>query len=92
MALDFDTPRTDPADADPIESLEALAPARNSLADILEDDDPETLDLGGLDPVMEELQIHVVPPRRDEFTCQSCFMIKHRAQRAAGGSCHECTD
>ena len=87
MALDFDTPRPDLADMDPLESLESLAAAQTPKLEDLSEDDRETLEMPGLDPVLDERQIIVIPVRRDEFTCQSCFMIKHRAQRAA-----ECSD
>ena len=91
LAIDFDTPRIDTADRDPVESLESLAAAQTPRLEDLSEDDTETLEIAGLEPVLEELQIIVIPVRRDEFTCQSCFMIKHRAQRAAGDSCLECS-
>lgn len=92
LALDFDTPRIDTADRDPVESLESLVAAQTPRPEDLSEDDTETLEMPGLEPVLEELQIIVIPVRRDEFTCQSCFMIKHRAQRASGGNCRECAD
>lgn len=91
LALDYDTPRIDAADRDPVKSLESLAAAQTPRLEDLSEDDTETLDIPGMAPVLEELQIIVIPLRRDEFTCQRCFMIKHRAQRAAGGNCRECT-
>lgn len=92
MALDFDTPRIDTSDVDPVESLELLAAAQTSVLEDLSEDDTETLEMPGLDPVLEELQIIIIPVRRDEFTCGSCFMIKHRAQRVGVDTCRECAD
>ena len=92
MALDYDTPRIDTADRDPVESLESLAAAQIPRLEDLSEDDAETLDIAGLEPVLEELQIIVIPVRRDEFTCQSCFMIKHLAQRVGVDTCRECAD
>ena len=47
-----------------------------------EDDDDVVLDLGRGDDKAEALVEKVVPPQANEFTCRSCFLVKHRSQLA----------
>lgn len=86
MATDYDEPRVKAEDQPANESLEALQVQRSATSqaptiDVDESDTAEGFDLPGaiLD---EELLISVIPARADEFTCMSCFLIKHRTQLA----------
>ena len=84
MATDYDAPRTSLETEEPAEqSLEALKARRAEAASDLGDDlDPfeSDLDVPGLDLADEELQVRVLPKQEDEFTCLSCFLVKHRSQ------------
>jgi hypothetical protein len=86
MATDYDEPRVKPEDMPANESLEAIQAQRSSTTqtaaiDTEDVDTAEGFDLPGaiLD---EELQIQVIPIQADEFTCMSCFLVRHRTQLA----------
>ncbi|GAB3550708.1 DUF4193 domain-containing protein [Arthrobacter tumbae] len=86
MATDYDAPRVREEDQPANESLEALkaqrsASTQNSAIDADETDTAEGLDLPGA-VLEEELQIQVIPEQQDEFTCMSCFLVRHRSQLA----------
>ena len=98
MATDYDEVRSDVKESQE-RSLEALqsanAPDARSVVSDLEESD--ALDSGltpGGEIVSEELIVQVVPQAADEFTCYSCFLVKHRSQlaREEGGHsyCIEC--
>ena len=46
----------------------------------------------GADLSGEELTVRVVPKQLDEFTCMSCFLVRHRSQLANEKKmiCKEC--
>jgi hypothetical protein len=85
MAPDYDAPRTRD-DEQGTESLDALkdnrSAGRAALLDVEEADTAEGHELPGADLSGEELQITVIPVQADEFTCASCFLVRHRAQKA----------
>ncbi|MGG5170649.1 DUF4193 domain-containing protein [Pseudarthrobacter sp. J1738] len=86
MATDYDAVRSDVAEIQN-ESLEALKSAGSSDARsvVLELDEADTTDgveLPGADLSGEELTVVVIPERPDEFTCYSCFLVRHRSQIA----------
>lgn len=96
MAQDYDAPRISIED-DPEDSAAAVAPrARNATA-VLDPEDIDTaegIELPGADLSAEELTYEVIPVQVDEFTCYSCFLVRHRSQLArekAGASyCRDC--
>jgi hypothetical protein len=96
MATDYDEPRI--KDEDREESLEGMAAQRASaqtaILELDENDTAEGIDLPGADLSGEELTIHVIPPQHDEFTCMSCFLVKHRSQKVRESNglafCREC--
>ena len=45
-----------------------------------EDEDDVILDFGSGDDASESLVEKVIPPQPNEFTCRSCFLLKHRSQ------------
>ena len=57
-------------------------------------DNPSSFDLPGADLSDLELDVVVLPAQQDEFTCMSCFLVKHRSQldheEAIGPICKEC--
>ncbi len=85
MATDYDEVRTDVKESQD-RSLEALQSANASDARtvVLELDEADGLDLDGPggEFIAEELVIQVVPQASDEFTCYSCFLVRHRSQLA----------
>ena len=83
MATDYDAPRRrmdDEIETDSLEGLKAAEVAGSSMDDdgeIVEPVEPPTQDLSG-----EELNVEVKPRQDDEFTCASCFLVRHRSQIA----------
>ncbi len=57
-------------------------------------DNPSNFDLPGADLSDLELDVVVLPAQQDEFTCMSCFLVKHQSQLdhegASGPICKEC--
>jgi hypothetical protein len=51
----------------------------------LELDEADGLDRAGVpggEFIAEELTVQVIPQAEDEFTCNSCFMVRHLSQIA----------
>ena len=98
MATDYDEVRSDVKESQD-RSLEALqaANAPDAKRVVTELDESDSLDEGhtpGGEIVSEELIVQVVPQGKDEFTCASCFLVRHRSQltRESNGQsyCIEC--
>lgn len=85
MATDYDELRTDVKESQE-NSLEALKSANtpDARSVVQELDEADTSD--GLTPggefIAEELVVQVIPQAEDEFTCWSCFLVRHRSQKA----------
>jgi Domain of unknown function (DUF4193) len=85
MATDFDATRKgeNELDEDPLEELTAT---RDSAQDAVVDEDEaaaaDGFELPGADLSGEELTVRVLPAQADEFTCASCFLVRHRSQVA----------
>src|ERR1700752_3642884 len=78
---DYDAPRVSDAEAQDPSSLRELAPNLPATSTTASDDDPNDVaffELPGADLSGEELSVTVIPQRRDEFTCSSCFLVQHR--------------
>ncbi len=97
VATDYDEVRSDVAESRNA-SLEALrsanAPdARSVVRELDEADTSEGVELPGADLSGEELTVTVVPQKDDEFTCYSCFLVRHRSQLASEKAGHAyCAD
>ncbi|SDL58387.1 protein of unknown function [Arthrobacter sp. ov407] len=94
MAADYDEVKPDLAESRNA-SLEALKEANSPDARsvVMELDETETVDgveLPGADLSGEELVIQVIPQAQDEFTCFSCFLVRHRSQIASEKNGHRC--
>lgn len=96
MATDYDAPRKndDEVNEDSIEELKNRSTNRQSA--VVDEDEAEAaegFELPGADLSDEELQVRVLPAQSDEFTCASCFLVRHRSQvaRQDGGLLY-CTD
>lgn len=85
MATDYDAPRKSEEDLgeDSLEDLKARRPdTPTAVVDEDESDLAAAYELPGADLSGEELLVQVVPPQADEFTCSSCFLVRHRSQIA----------
>ena len=83
MATDYDAPRkTDDESGE--DSIEELKGRRSeAAAPTVDEDEAEAADsyeLPGADLSGEELSVRDLPRQADEFTCASCFLVKHRSQ------------
>jgi hypothetical protein len=85
MATDYDAPRKTDEDTaeDSIEELKNRRNDKNSgKVDEDETEAAESFELPGADLSHEELTVRVLPRQADEFTCASCFLVRHRSQLA----------
>lgn len=57
-----------------------------AFTDVLIDDDElaaaDSFDLPGADLSSEEISVQILAAQADEFTCASCFLVRHRSQIA----------
>ena len=85
MAADYDEVRSDVKESQE-SSLEALksANAPDARSVVLDLDQADGLDQDGPggEFISEELTVQVIPQANDEFTCYSCFLVRHRSQIA----------
>ena len=86
VATDYDEVRSDVKESQD-RSLEALqsanAPdARSVVSELDESDALDDAMTPGGEIVAEELIVQVIPQAADEFTCYSCFLVRHRSQLA----------
>lgn len=85
MATDYDAPRKNEDDVSE-ESIEELKNRRSDSQSAVVDEDEaeaaEGFELPGADLSDEQLQVTVLPAQDDEFTCASCFLVRHRSQVA----------
>lgn len=92
-STDYDAPRQSVAEDDSLEELQARRAAPSSaVVDIDENDLADAYVLPGADQLDEELTLTVIPMQVDEFRCESCFLVRHRNQRARPGRdiCADC--
>lgn len=96
MATDYDAPRKSEDESESIEALKERVPDnRSGSVDVEDADNPTSFELPGADLSDVELDVVVLPPQDDEFTCTSCFLVKHRSQLSAQSTkgapvCKEC--
>lgn len=85
MATDYDAPRKQDENNDE-SSIEELNAHRSEMQSGAVDEDEnaaaESFELPGADLSNEELNVVVLPAQDDEFTCASCFLVRHRSQIA----------
>jgi hypothetical protein len=92
VATDYDEVRSDVKESQQ-NSLEALqsANAPDARSVVLELDEADALDGAGIpggEFIAEELTVQVIPQAEDEFTCYSCFLVRHRSQIALQKGAH----
>ena len=95
MATDYDAPRKNDDDgSESIEGLKERTPDKTT--GVIDDDadNPGSFELAGQDLSDLDLDVVVLPPQVDEFTCVECFLVKHRSQldheTKLGAICREC--
>lgn len=85
VATDYDAPRKQDEENNE-ESIEELNAHRSEMQSGAVDEDEnaaaESFELPGADLSNEELNVVVLPAQDDEFTCASCFLVRHRSQIA----------
>ncbi|WP_442543672.1 DUF4193 domain-containing protein [Arthrobacter sp. KN11-1C] len=86
MATDYDELRNDVKESQD-SSLEALQSAnkpdaQSVIRELHETDALDDAMVPGGEFVNEELVVQVIPQAEDEFTCSSCFLVRHRSQIA----------
>jgi hypothetical protein len=91
MATDYDAPRKSDDDTESIEAIKERGPDKQT-GDI---EDPDGADGFSIpDVVSEDLDVVVLPPQEDEFTCVECYIVKHHSlisrKTKAGPVCTEC--
>ncbi len=94
MATDYDAPRKSDEEAESIEALKERGSAKGASSIDSEDADNPSFNIGGSDLSDVELDVVVLPQQDDEFTCVSCFLVRHRSQMDhqtdLGPICAEC--
>jgi hypothetical protein len=92
MATDYDAPRKADDDTESIEAIKERVPAKSAASDTEDTDSGDSFSIP--DVVSEDLEVVVLPPQEDEFTCSSCFIVKHRSlvsrKTKHGPVCTEC--
>ena len=95
MATDYDAPRKTDEETDSIQALQERVPDKMSGVVDADDADNPGFELPGQDLADLDLDVVVLPPQADEFTCVSCFLVKHRSQldhqEKLGPVCAECS-
>jgi uncharacterized protein (DUF885 family) len=78
MATDYDAPRKNDDDTESIEAIKERIPDQlTGSVDVDEADAAEGFAIP--DVVAEDLDVVVLPPQDDEFTCTECFIVKHHS-------------
>lgn len=80
MATDYDAPRKTDEDTESIQALQERVPDKMSGVVDVDDSDNASFELGGSDLSDIDLDVVVLPPQADEFTCTNCFLVKHQSQ------------
>lgn len=94
MATDYDAPRKNDEDTESIQALQERVPDKLSSVVDVDEGDTTGYELDGQDLSDLELDVVVLPPQADEFTCVNCFLVKHQSQfdhtGKLGPICKEC--
>jgi hypothetical protein len=81
VSQDFDTPRSTSLEAeDSLEEIITRKPEQPVGVAEDEDDLAFEMELAGGEDLTDELVVRPVPVQSNEFTCSSCFLVKHRSQ------------
>jgi hypothetical protein len=80
MATDYDAPRKTDEDTESIQALQERVPDKMSGVVDVDEGDGTSFELAGQDLSDLDLDVVVLPPQADEFTCVSCFLVKLQSQ------------
>lgn len=93
MATDYDAPRKSDDDNESLEALKERSPEKTAGTTDVDETDVDGFGVQEV-AIPEELEVIVLPPQEDEFTCTECFIVKHRSQlgqkRKGKNVCQEC--
>ncbi|MCW4464466.1 DUF4193 domain-containing protein [Glutamicibacter sp. MNS18] len=100
MATDYDAPRDTSRDEEAAKQLAGLNAGKTATqASLVDEDEAELAEsflLPGAEVNQDEVSVEIMPEQADEFTCASCFMVRHRSllarQDGAQFFCAECED
>ncbi|WP_028245535.1 DUF4193 domain-containing protein [Pseudoclavibacter soli] len=94
MATDYDAPRKQEDESDSLDALKQSIPTKQNTSVDDEGDSSEYSLADGPDLSEAELDVVVLPPQENEFTCVECFLVKHHSQLAyendLGPVCKDC--
>lgn len=99
MATNYDAPRTKVDGDTRIDELTGPGSMAQAalMAALIDDDELEaadSFDLPGADLSSDEVSVQILAAQADEFTCASCFLVRHRSQialdRAGQLYCRDC--
>lgn len=95
MATDYDAPRKNDDDTESLDAIkERTSEGTSASSDVDADDHSDSFSIPEI--TSEEQDVVVVLQQEDEFTCSSCFIVKHHSQRAKkdgpyGPVCVDCS-
>jgi hypothetical protein len=78
MATDYDAPRKSDDDAESLEAIKERIPEKIAASPDI-DDSEHSEGILGHEVISEDLEVVVLPPQDDEFTCSECFIVKHHS-------------
>ena len=81
MTQDYDARKSSSLEAeDSLDEIIARKPEQPVGVAEDENDLAFEMELAGGEDINDELNIRPVPQQSNEFTCRSCFLVKHRSQ------------
>ncbi|PYI38347.1 dUTPase [Arthrobacter psychrolactophilus] len=82
MTTGHHRPRTARHTSGPATAPQGHASRANAVIDLAESELAESYELPGGDLPPDELALEILAEQLDEFTCGSCFLVRHRSQLA----------
>lgn len=93
MATDYDAPRKNDDDHESIEAIKDRIPEKSAGATDVDEGEHGEVFLAP-ETIQDDLEVVVLPPQEDEFTCTQCFIVKHHSllsrKTKSGPVCIEC--
>ncbi len=102
MATDYDAPRKSDEDTESLEAIKdrgtekVAGPSDVDETDLSLDGSHSDLTPGFINPdkLAEDLEVLLLPPQDDEFTCSQCFIVRRKSLLSrhdkSGDVCIEC--
>ncbi|MFQ4149328.1 DUF4193 family protein [Arthrobacter sp. LAPM80] len=93
MTTSYHRPRTAQQQAGAAPATNPHAARSNALIDLGESELADEYELPGAELPPDELAMEILAEQADEFTCSSCFLVRHRSQLARESNGHKyCRD